>query len=233
MAVTNDPKELASATRASFSQTLHVDLSRNQDVYRSHDFNSLLALSAFSGIQRVWSWYVDQIGDVSAATQEKGYVVFYGDVVPSRFLPLPMVQMDNAVYLAGVDVWMVFPVGNQEGVPYAMNHGVLAHEFHHRIFFQSVWAVHAFERWKSILNSEADISASEQRSLNLLRALDEGLADINAIGFTRNVAFMDPSFLTKISTRSQRIYWGPKVKDEILRAISSTQPVTIILDKTT
>ena len=39
--------------------------------------------------------------------------------------------------------------------------------------------------------------ASEQRSLNLLRALDEGLADINAIGFTRNVAFMDPSFLNE------------------------------------
>ncbi len=195
LAVSSDSKELAASTRSAFAQTLSVDFTEAYDVYRANDFDSLLALSAFAGINNVWNWYVDVVGDTSSATTEKGYVVFYGDVIPSRLLPLPMVQMDNAVYLAGVDAWMIFPVGNQEGVPYAMNHGVLAHEFHHRVFFQSVWASHAFERWKSVLNTEAKISTDEQRSLNLLRALDEGLADINAIGFTQNITFMNPSFI--------------------------------------
>lgn len=190
----NDPVVFAAKTRASFRQQMQIDLVKTNQTFSAKSFDSLLALSAFAGVQQVWDWYRHELNDVSDATATKGYVVFYGDIVPSNFAPIPMVQMDNAVYLAGVDVWMVFPVGSQEGVPYAMNHGVLAHEFHHRVFFQSVWAKEAFERWKTLLNADESLSADEQRSLNILRALDEGLADINAIGFTRNVRFMNPSF---------------------------------------
>jgi len=188
------PQSFATQTRSHFDQTLEPHLAIRDEVVHAQDFHSLMALSAFAGFEKIWGWYVNDIGDRSTATTEPGYVVFYGDIVPSNLLPVPMIQMDNAVYLAGVDVWMVFPVGNQEGVPYAMNQGVLAHEFHHRIFFQNVWTTSAFDRWKSILSATESLSASEQRNLNLLRALDEGLADINAIGYTKNIGFMEPSF---------------------------------------
>ena len=188
------PESFAVQTRAHFAQTLEPNLVVRDGVVHSQDFHSLMALTAFAGFSKIWGWYASGVGDQSAATSSPGFIVFYGDIVPSALLPVPMIQMDNAVYLAGVDVWMIFPVGNQEGVPYAMNQGVLAHEFHHRVFFQNVWSGNAFERWKSILSSTEQLSANEQRSLNLLRALDEGLADINAIGFTQNIGFMDPSF---------------------------------------
>ena len=189
-----NPRQFAVKTRSGFKQSINPYLEVRDGVVHGKEFDSMMALTAFAGMAPIWDWYEKQIGDSSVATQEPGFVVFYGDIVPSVWLPVPLVQMDNAVYLAGVDVWMIFPVGNQEGVPYAMNRGVLAHEFHHRIFFQNVWATAAFERWKSLLSATGDMSSEEQRSLNLLRALDEGLADIHAIGYTGNIRFMEPSF---------------------------------------
>ena len=111
-------------TRSGFKQSINPYLEVRDGVVHGKEFDSMMALTAFAGMAPIWDWYEKQIGDSSVATQEPGFVVFYGDIVPSVWLPVPLVQMDNAVYLAGVDVWMIFPVGNQEGVPYAMNRGV-------------------------------------------------------------------------------------------------------------
>jgi hypothetical protein len=79
-----------------------------------------------------------------------------------------------------VQAFLILPFHNAQAVPMAINYGVIAHEFSHRVFNKRVYRGQSIPT--PLVNWQAFLTAEPQR--NLLKALDEGLADWNAFGAT-------------------------------------------------
>lgn len=85
----------------------------------------------------------------------------------------------NALFYSPVQAFLLLPydpvVAQQEGVPLAMNFGIVAHEYSHRIFNKRVYDGQGLP---------APLSNWDGAPANILKAVDEGLADWNGWGAT-------------------------------------------------
>lgn len=168
------------------------------DAWRTDTFDALLQLTVLYNFEQVRAFAHDVVKDPSGATQTPGVVGVHTEL---RTSVLPgSIAVDNAFYVAGADVWIVGPPAATGGVPFAMNPGIVAHEYHHRVFFHTLWAGSALWTWADVISRTAaqDDPAADalQFQRNTLRALDEGLADVFALGFAGTPAFLDASLLS-------------------------------------
>jgi hypothetical protein len=155
----------------------------------AEDFESLHYTTLVHNLERAWRFARDDVGDVSGATGEPSLIGQYATLSLLDALPIPLQTSDNAAYVSFSDSWMTFrSVLTVEGIPFAMNPGVIGHEFHHRVFYRNVFSEDAYDIWLAWISSE-ELS----RSSNLIRALDEGLADVFAVALTGDPSFMAPS----------------------------------------
>ncbi len=79
---------------------------------------------------------------------------------------------DNTLYLSFIKAFTVTPFQNEQKVPLGMNLGVIGHEVAHKVWGKRVFndeGVHPALRWT-------------QQPFNLLKSLDEGLADFHGYG---------------------------------------------------
>jgi hypothetical protein len=83
-------------------------------------------------------------------------------------------QFDNTLFSAPVRAFAILPWDQLQQVPLAMNQGVIAHEYSHWVFDQKAYGGRAFP--------QAIQSWSGLPQLNILKGLDEGLADFHAYG---------------------------------------------------
>jgi hypothetical protein len=99
-----------------------------------------------------------------------------------------VVQRDNAFYFSPLRSFILLPFERLQQVPLAMNYGVLAHEYSHRVFNRRVYGGRAFP--------EAFVRWGNSPALNILKSLDEGLADFHAYAATCHGSFgCDPRWL--------------------------------------
>lgn len=177
--------------RASYGNDMAPRLTWDGARYVADDFDSLLYLTLFESFEEAWRYYDDVIGDRSRATQDKSVVGFYGSLSLLDYLPLPIVTSDNAAYVAFADGWLTLRIVlASDGIPFAMNPGVIAHEFQHRVFFHNLFGDDdGFATWRAWVTGADQLT----RAGNLVKGLDEGLADIFAAGHVRSAAFMSPS----------------------------------------
>lgn len=156
------------------------------------DFDTLQVMTTFHALERAWAFHRDVVGDDSSATTVRGWVGYFAELTRTGGWPLPLLSADNAAYIAPADAWLALRVVfAHEGVPFAMNPGVVAHEFHHRVFFHRVFSGAAFATWRAWVADDELLSLDGKR----LKALDEGLADLSALAFTRDPAFMSLSLV--------------------------------------
>jgi hypothetical protein len=229
-----DYDELVLASRQTAGGDMSARLVRDGERYVGADFDSLHYLTTFHIFEDVFDFAGENLRDDHPAL-EKGLVGFYGQLNLIDILPIPLQSTDNAAYVPFADAWLTFRVFlADEGIPFAMNPGVVAHEFHHRVFFKTVLAGDAFPLWRGWI-----IDDPTTRSGNLLRGLDEGLSDLFAVAFTGDPAFMSPSlegplageaefrdlegnFATEVTydtlettdlTREHRVHCGPASED--------------------
>ena len=88
----------------------------------------------------------------------------------------------------------LFPIGENKGLPMSMNEGVLAHEYHHRLFFNQLWVNNNSEkRWHRYQARYNQKKKIQKRSHILLSATDEALADLFAVAYTGLPNFMAAS----------------------------------------
>jgi hypothetical protein len=150
------------------------------------DMDTLLYLTLFENFEEIWAYYRDTIGDRSLATSRKTFLALYSDVYLSAALPLPLPiipKNDNAAFHPLFDYFLVMRVHDQDGIPLGMHGGITAHEFQHRVHHWNVTAHETiFPAWKRAIDGREALMA---------RAVDEGLADIFALGFIGG----DPAFL--------------------------------------
>lgn len=175
------------------------------------DFDSLNYLTTFYNFEKAWSYFENVVGDSSGGTDDFGLIGFHGTIVVHSALPIPFPGVpaaDNALFYTLSDTWLTLPVHDQGGIPFSMNDAVIAHEFQHRIFFKNVVDGPAFTYW---FNQFRELAADENNpgppsesneqttvtdvslSMILFRGVDEGLADVFALGLHGNPRFMDMS----------------------------------------
>jgi hypothetical protein len=90
-------------------------------------------------------------------------------------------MVDNAAFLGSLDMLAFFPNRDLEEVPLAMNPGVVAHEYSHRVFYYEMW-------------EGREYGPETVAMLYMLRSINEGLADFFGTMVTGDPRFMAHSF---------------------------------------
>lgn len=111
------------------------------------------------------------------------YFAFYASQTGSE-----LVQRDNAFFFSPIKAFALLPFEQLQQIPLAMNYGVIAHEFSHRVFSKRVYEGRAFP--------QPIVAWGTSPAVNILKSLDEGLADFHAYGATCHGNFgCDPRWL--------------------------------------
>ena len=149
--------------------------------YVADDYETLFYFSMFANFESAFS-RAREFGDDSDATNRKAVVGLFASVQYSEFFPVTLLSTDNAAYAPPVDGWLALRTAFQDGVPFAMHRGVIAHEFGHRLFFQNVFRAvdGGFEVWRSD-STQTSLGEDALREQMLLKGVDEGLADVFAM----------------------------------------------------
>lgn len=171
--------------------------SKKDGVYYGSTYESLLGLSAYYHLVEIikFARSKSMLDDMDRGPLK---ISLYGEIYANRKNPFPYPTNDNALYIGSADVMMLLPLGDNDGLPVTMHEGVLAHEYHHRIFFNQVWINAGFDKsWRRYQARYDDKdSPSVLRSERLLSATDEGLADIFAVAYTGLPNYLSLSLTT-------------------------------------
>lgn len=153
-------------------------------VYWPADFHTWNMVSAYYNFEKSYEYFVDIYDGVEPTELQKMRVMYWANVRLNSAEPLT----DNALYLSFVKSFVIVPFQTQELVPLAMNIGVIGHEVAHKSFSKKVLqdaGIHpALTSWTG-------------SAFNLLKSLDEGLADFHGFGVTcGEPAGCRPNFLS-------------------------------------
>jgi hypothetical protein len=153
--------------------------------YLADDWETLYYFTLTANFEAAFA-FAREAGDVSRASSDdedqRAIVGLFASIVLTDFVPLPLISSDNAAYAPPVDGWLALRTAFQDGVPFGMHRGVIAHEFGHRLFFHNAFSSvdGGFEVWQADNSAPAD-DADAIRAQMLLKGIDEGLADVFAI----------------------------------------------------
>lgn len=140
------------------------------------DFDSLAFFSAYAHFERAWNFFKDLGVNPSATSQAEVYFTkAWGEDTKG--------QSDNAAYMPVFDKFILWPQRYLRGIPFAMNVGVIGHEYGHRVFQHEVLSPSHYDR------AGDPVDETE----NLLGSLDEGLSDYFGAVISGNPAFLVPS----------------------------------------
>ena len=113
--------------------------------------------------------------------------VAYGAILPDLFAEA--FPFENAAYLPGAHLMLIFPEFRADGIPLAANRGVVTHEWGHAVFHE-------------ILHGDAYVSPTvydDEEAALVLASLHEGFADALA-----GLLYGDPRFLDASLDMPQR-----------------------------
>ncbi|MBN2714585.1 MAG: hypothetical protein JXX14_01945 [Deltaproteobacteria bacterium] len=162
---------------------------RIDDVYYPTDFDSLAMISVYYNIEQAMLFF-ESIG------MPTGYLgrldtYYRADVIEKMdpYIPEPEESVDNAFYLSISETdrgFYILPFAVEEGlingVPLSMNPGVIAHEYSHAVFQESVYdKLPGYGIYMNEVN------------YGYLWALNEGIADLFAVALTGDPNFINPS----------------------------------------
>lgn len=186
-------------------QLISLNLSTHDGIARGQSFDSVLALSAYCHLERIFLFAKTKANIQDNFFRRPLTIAVYGEILSEEGNSTPISKADNALYIGSADIVFLLPLGQEEGLPLAMHEGVLAHEFHHRVFFTQVWDNRRFTNLWSLFQSRYDQNQNrlDTRSRILLNALDEGLADVFAVALTGLPDYLNVS-LTHGSTEALR-----------------------------
>lgn len=148
------------------------------------DFHTWNMVSTYYNFEVAYGYY-QAIYGTDPPELQKMLVMYWPEVRINSATPIT----DNALYLSFIKAFVIVPAKNDQKIPMAMNLGVIGHEMGHKVFNKRVLqdaGIHsAYSLWQLI-------------PFNLLKSMDEGLADFHGFGVTcLDVAGCRPSFLSQ------------------------------------
>ncbi|MBN1210340.1 MAG: hypothetical protein JXB05_36140 [Myxococcaceae bacterium] len=156
------------------------------------DFHTWNLVTAYYNFERAYD-YFQALGMTAAEFNGPATVFYFPDFILKDIDPEPL--RDNAIFFSPTHSLMVLPFDALQDAPLAINPGIMAHEYSHRIFNLKVYGGSMLPfpilEWGS---QSASVGA------NLIKSLDEGLADYHAYGVTcRNPSGCNPQLLLSTS----------------------------------
>ncbi|MBU8896614.1 hypothetical protein DRW03_23705 [Corallococcus sp. H22C18031201] len=180
----NDP-ELATATEATLPDILIKE--SGHDVSASYinqggvlwpaDFHTWNMVTAYYNLEKA-NEYFRTVANVKVADFGPAPTVHYfPDFIQTQVSKEP--GKDNAIFYSPLRAFLVLPFDQIERAPLPLNAGIMAHEYSHHVFNRLAYAGQRLPEVFSIWASD-----SPSPGANIVKALDEGLADYHAYGST-------------------------------------------------
>lgn len=160
----------------------HPHTTLDGDVAVARDLDSLGLLTGFAHVDRA----VARFESIGVSFPAEVQVYYDPEFTDAFSLGLP--TSDNAAYSPELDAFVLLPTEILEGIPLAMNPGVLIHELSHRLFYYRAFDARLFETLSRV-NGQVGVRAT----FNRIRAVDEGVADFFAASFMNDPRYLDAS----------------------------------------
>lgn len=152
------------------------------------DFHTWNMVTTYYNFERSFD-YFQAIYDGRPSEELLGTRVYYFPSFTTAASPQPLT--DQALFFSPIQAIAVLPFERLQQVPFSINLGVIAHEFAHRVFNRKVYGGASVPapliQWVGV--------GSSTPAINLLKSMDEGLADFHAYGVTCLSDGCDPRFL--------------------------------------
>jgi hypothetical protein len=143
------------------------------------DFHSWNLVTTYYNFEQAFEHF--QAVGVPAAVLGVVKVYYFPEFILRELGPRPL--NDNALYFSPVQAFMILPFDQLQATPLSINQGIVAHEYSHLVWNRLVFGNQAFPtvlgRW----------SGTSQVNVNILKSLDEGLADFHAFAASCRSAF--------------------------------------------
>jgi hypothetical protein len=171
-------------------QSVTASYDERNGVYWPADFHTWNIVTAYYNFEQAFDYY-QQLGVFSGDSLGGNTLYYWASFTLTAISPAA--QINNVIYYSPVQGFLILPFDQQlQLVPLAMNTGVLTHEYSHRIFNLAVYQGQLFPQplgqWLG--------TGGPTTQINLLKAIDEGLADYHAYGQSCLTAFgCNPRFL--------------------------------------
>jgi hypothetical protein len=152
-------------------------------VYWPADFHTWNMVTTYYNFEQAFDYY-NGLGIFSSDSLGGNTVYYWASFTLVAVSTQP--QVDNTLYYSPVQAFLLLPFDQALPlVPLAMNTGVLTHEYSHRIFNLAVYQGQLFPQplgeWLG--------TGGPTTQINLLKSIDEGLADYHAFGQSCQSAF--------------------------------------------
>jgi hypothetical protein len=151
-------------------------------VFWPADFHTWSMVTSFYNFERSYEYWLGVYSGVDPKELQKIKVMYWADFKVNSTAG----QTDNAIYFSPTKSFIITPFKNDQLIPFGMNIGIIGHEMSHRVFNEKALSgkgVHPALGWNAA-------------PFNLLKSLDEGLADYHGFGVTcTEAAGCRPNFL--------------------------------------
>jgi len=145
------------------------------------DFHSLNIATTYYNFERAYEFFHTRIGNLTVESFGTPSVYYF-----PTFIEKTEPEKDNAAFDPPIGSFLILPFEKLQQVPLAINLGVIGHEYTHSVFnfrvFDQSPIPFPFYEWTS------DLGLSTP-GFNLLKSLDEGIADTFGTGITCSASF--------------------------------------------
>ena len=190
LATATTPETFANALLKEAGHDVKASYIEQDGVLWPADFHTWNMVTAYHGMERAFD-YFQTVGNIPAADFQKPVTTYYfPEFVLTEVDKDPL--RDNALYFSAMESFLVLPFDQLQRAPLAINAGVIAHEYSHRVFNLKVYNGQPFPQTLGLWSS-----SSPSPGANVLKSFDEGLADYHAYGTTcRTATGCDPRFFS-------------------------------------
>lgn len=143
-----------------------------QGVLTPADFHTWNVTTTYYNLERAWEYFKD-VANVPQADLPQTPVYYFPEFILADLSDEP--QRDNALYFPPMGAFMVLPFDTLQRAPLPINASILTHEYAHLVFNRRVFDGRALPPPLTNWAQEGFTPG-----LNVLKSLDEGLADYHA-----------------------------------------------------
>ncbi len=171
-AVTDE--QIAAVLQSNRGGAVHANFIDKGGVLWPADFHSWAMVTTYFNFEQSYLYY-QKIYDGAPTETLLGTRVLYWADFKDLGSGSETAATDNAFWFQPIKSFILVPFDKLQKVPFVFNVGVIGHEFAHLVFNQKVFANVALP---------APLGSWTQRPFNLLKSMDEGLADFHGYGVT-------------------------------------------------
>ncbi|MBM7115542.1 hypothetical protein [Archangium primigenium] len=177
-----DPELQAARTEEALARAMTKSAGRSvtasyitdpQGVLWPADFHTWNLVTTYYNLERAWDYFTTTLA-VPQADLPQTTVHYFPEFILADVSDQPLT--DNALYYPPLKSFVVLPFDTLQKAPLATNASILTHEYAHLVFNRRVYGGSAVP---TALNEWAQ-GGSSTPGLNVLKALDEGIADYHA-----------------------------------------------------